>query len=72
MKVFMDTTRPNPSMRGMVECTANVSLASTDVQLSVLAFGMGEEGTNKAFERMERVLDSIDILGTIDEKVRVH
>jgi hypothetical protein len=73
MRVWMDTTRPNRNlMPALVECTANITIEGEDVRLSVIAFGEGRTGTDKAFECMEKVLDRIDILGQIDEKVRVY
>jgi hypothetical protein len=73
MKVFMDSRRPDRQhMPNMVEVIADIDIDGEDVRLSVIAFGEGREGTDKAFERMENVLNRIDILGNIDEKVRVY
>lgn len=56
-KVFMDTVRPQlQTMPALVECKASIIVNDHDVHLSVVAFGPGREGTDKAFEAMEEVL----------------
>jgi hypothetical protein len=67
--ICMDTHRRDP-FGPAVECTAHIMIGDEDVMLSVLAFGNGREGTDKAFEKMENALDALGFEER--EKVRVY
>jgi hypothetical protein len=51
-------------------CRANIVVSGEDVGIDVLAFGLGREGSDKAFEKMEQVL--ADLGYGNEEKVRSY
>jgi hypothetical protein len=75
--ITMDTFRPDYGntgtpvhLRSLVECVAHLMIKGEDVKLSVIAFGHGSAGTERAFEKMEMVLDEMGY--TEARKVRVY